>query len=121
MKITEYKELIKKNKYGNTRVNFDGKTFDSQKEANRYSELKFLEKLGKIKNLELQPRFELQSSFRKNGQTYRSMVYIADFQYFDVDRNKIIIEDTKGFKTKEYLLKKKMFESRYPELEIEEI
>ena len=44
---------------------------------------------------------------------------MADFRYKEI--NKIVIEDTKGFKNKEYLLKRKLFEYKYPNLTIIEI
>lgn len=69
------------NKYRNKKVIVDGEEFDSKKEGNRYKELKLLEETGEISNLELQPRFLLQDSFKKNGKTYRKIEYIADFMY----------------------------------------
>lgn len=69
------------NKYRNKKVIVDGKEFDSIQESKRYKELKLLLKAGKISNLELQPRFLLQESFRKNGKAFRKIEYIADFQY----------------------------------------
>ena len=108
-------------KYYNHKVEFDGIKFDSKLEAQRYKELKVLERARLIKDLQLQPRFELQPSFKKNGKTYRKIEYIADFSYFDIEKGKVIVEDTKGFKTEVYKLKRKMFEYKYPELEIEEI
>lgn len=55
-------------KYKNKKITIDGITFDSKKEAQRYSELKILERGGKISQLVLQPRFELQESFKKKWQ-----------------------------------------------------
>ena len=99
----------------------DGITFDSKREAKRYCELKLLERAGKIKDLSLQHKFELQPSFKKKGKTIRAITYIADFVYFDFDRMQNVVEDVKGFKTKEYLLKKKLFEYKFPDLTIIEI
>lgn len=110
-----------KNKYHNKKTIVDGIKFDSKLEARRYKELKKLEKDGLIKDLVLQPSYELIPKFKKNGISYRKSTYKADFQYFDLTQEKIIIEDTKGFKTDVYLLKKKMFEYKYPELGIKEI
>lgn len=87
-----------KTKYGNKKVIIDGIQFDSKKEGKRYLELKLLLKAKKIKDLELQPKFELQPMFKKNGKTYRKINYIADFKYFDIEDNKIIVEDVKRFK-----------------------
>jgi len=106
-------------KYLSKKTIIDNIIFASKKEANRYLELKLLERAGKIKNLELQPVFELQPTFKKNGRTYRAIKYMADFRYKEI--NKIVIEDTKGFKNKEYLLKRKLFEYKYPNLTIIEI
>jgi hypothetical protein len=109
----------KMSKYRNRKTIIDGYKFDSKLEAERYCELKLLLRTKKITDLVLQPSFELQPSFKKNGKTYRKIVYKADFAY--KQDGKLIVEDTKGFKTKDYLLKKKMFEYKYPELEIKEI
>ena len=99
----------------------EGISFDSKKEGKRYSELKILENAGLIKDLELQKVFELQPAFKKNGKTYRKITYKADFCYFDNHLNKYIVEDTKGFKTEVYKIKKKMFEYKFPDLELLEV
>ena len=114
----------KQNKYKNKKIIYDGITFDSIKEKNRYIELKILEKSGLIKDLELQKVFELQPSFKKNDKTYRKITYKSDFYYFDNGKGKYIVEDVKAsekFKTEVYKLKKKMFEYKYNDLEIREI
>lgn len=53
-------------KYGNRKVALDGITFDSKKEAQRYTELKLLEKAGKITGLQLQREFELIPAQREH-------------------------------------------------------
>ena len=108
-------------KYHSKKTTIYGITFDSKKEANRYSELRLLEMAGKIKDLRLQHQFILQPSFRKNSKTIRAITYVADFVYYDFERMKIVVEDVKGFKTKEYMLKRKMFEYKFPDLTIVEI
>ena len=126
MRISEsqYKQFInkaiefKQNKYHNKKVEYDGIKFDSQKEKNRYIGLKQLERLGVIQNLQRQVKYELQPSFKLNGKTIRSITYIADFVY--IQDGVEVIEDVKGMRTKEYLLKKKMFEYKYQK-EIKEI
>lgn len=97
------------NKYKNEPITLDGHKFPSRKEANRYQELLLLQRAGAISALSLQVPFELQPAFRhpETGKTIRAIKYIADFTYFDKD-GKYHIEDTKGFHTKEYELKKKM-------------
>ena len=111
----------KKSKYINEKVTLDGIEFDSILEKNRYLELKLLEKAKEIKDIRTQVAFELQPSYKKNNKTIKSINYIADFVYYDLKKNKTIIEDTKGFRTEIYKLKKKMFEYKYPDLEIKEI
>ena len=108
-------------KYHNKKVIVDGIKFDSKLEARRYKDLKLMQDVGLIKDLQLQPQFLLIPSFRKNGKTYRKTVYIADFSYFSIKDDKIIVEDTKGYETDVYKLKKKMFEFKYPQLEIREV
>ena len=104
------------NKYRNKKVIVDEKEFDSKREGNRYKELKLLERAGEIKNLELQPRFLLQDSFKKNGRTFRKIEYVADFKY--IENGKTIVEDTKGIQTDVFKLKHKIFEKVYPDLEL---
>lgn len=108
-------------KYKNIKVTVDGIKFDSRKEARRYTELKMMERCGLIQNLELQKPFELQPTFKKRGKTYRSIKYIADFVYYDKQREQIVVEDTKGFRTEVYKIKKKMFEYKYEDLELREV
>lgn len=94
------------NKYHAKKGFYDGKKFDSKKEAKRARELNLLLKAGVIRDLQTQVKFELQGKFRLNGKAVRAINYIADFVYSK--DGKIVIEDTKGYKTKEYNLKKKM-------------
>lgn len=109
-------------KYHNKIVEVDNIKFDSKKEAKRYNELKWLERAGIIKELELQKKFELQPKYvNNNGEHIRAITYIADFFYYDCKEGIYIVEDTKGFKTDVYLLKKKIFEYVYPNLTIKEI
>ena len=101
------------NKYHNKKVIYNGITFDSIKEKNRYIELKLLERAGLIKDLKLQYEFELQPAFILNKKKIRKISYIADFYYFDNKLNDYVVEDTKGMRTEIYRIKKKMFEYRY--------
>lgn len=102
-------------KYKAKKAVVDGIKFDSKREANRYCELKLLEKANEIRNLELQPRFLLQDKFKdKQGKTHRKIEYIADFMYIDKEgRN--VVEDVKGVLTDVYKIKKKMFLKIYDE------
>ena len=109
------------NKYRNKKTTINGITFDSRLEGKRYKELKLLERANLIEELTLQPSFELQPSFKKNGKTIRAITYKADFSYIDKEKNCLIVEDTKGMKTMDYLIKKKLFEYKFPDLTIREI
>ena len=102
----------RKNKYGNKKVILDGIKFDSKKEARRYKELKFMEENGIIKDLELQPKYELTPTIRHNGKTLPKMSYIRDFRYKDKE-GQTIVEDTKGKRTSTYIAKLKMFLFKY--------
>lgn len=101
-----------KSKYGNKKMTIDGITFDSIAEAKYYEQLKWLKEANQIKDFILQPRFLLQESFRKNGKTFRKIEYVADFEIHNLDGS-IEIIDVKGHETKEFLIKKKLFEKRY--------
>lgn len=104
--------LRPKNKYGNRKKQVDGYTFDSTKEANRYLELKFLLAADKITDLELQKPFVLQEGFKgRDGRWEREIRYVADFYYFDKEKDEWVIEDVKSSATADnavYKLKKKM-------------
>ena len=108
-------------KYHNTKTVADGIKFDSKLEAERYAQLKILERAGVIRALELQPSFELLPSFRKNGKTWRKTVYKADFRYILAEGDRIIIEDVKGSTaviTDVFRLKQKLFEYKNPDYTI---
>lgn len=108
-------------KYHSRKTEVDGIVFDSKAESTRYIELRIMERAGRISDLELQPTYELIPKHVRNGKTIRKTVYRADFRYYDNELGKTIIEDVKGFETKEYKLKKKLFEYLNPDLEIVEI
>ncbi len=97
------------NKYRNVKTEVDGIIFASKKEAWRYSELKLLERAGEISHLELQPRIKIViGGVKVRLDTGRQVVYIGDFRYYDNTRKHFVIEETKGFKTPAYKLKKAM-------------
>ena len=111
----------KTNKYGNRKVLLDGYSFDSVKEANRYKELMMLQKCGEINGLKLQPVYVLLDGFDYKGKRIRAIKYIGDFEYIESKSGEKVLEDTKGFKTKDYLLKAKMLKNRYPEIDFREL
>lgn len=115
-----------RSKYHSRKVTKDGETYDSIKEYRRYCELLLLQRAGAITELKRQVEFELlpaQFEDIPTGEIYRqgerkgqpkykrvcvekSVKYVADFVY--KENGKYIVEDTKGFKTKDYILKRKM-------------
>ncbi|MBQ1295794.1 MAG: DUF1064 domain-containing protein [Clostridiales bacterium] len=112
------------NKYRNKKCILDGIEFDSKKEMRRYSELKLLERAGEISDLKIQVPFlllpdqyepstevytrgENKGKLKKGKLIEKSCQYIADFTYVDRGGN-YIVEDVKGKKTKEYIIKKKL-------------
>lgn len=100
-------------KYRNEKVYLDGIKFDSNRECQRYIELKTMLNAGLIKDLELQKRFVLQDGYEMQGKKIRPITYVADFVYFDIEKHKTVVEDVKGMRTDVYKMKKKMFEYRY--------
>ena len=97
-------------KYGARKVTFDGKTFDSQKEAQRYAELRYMQMGKLISGLDCQVKYELIPNQKdENGKVIeRAVSYIADFVYTDLKTGEQIVEDTKGHKTKDYIIKRKL-------------
>jgi len=89
-------------KYGARKTVVDGITFDSQREANRYAELKLLERAGEISDLKLQVPFELIP--KQPGE--RAVKYTADFTY--TEDGETVVEDVKGVKTRDYVLRRKL-------------
>ena len=110
MSVDEYRKLSKARKYGNKKVTIDGYTFDSLAEARRYEELCLMETTGEIKDLFMQPRYELQKPFTDNeGKRHRAIFYIGDFYYVEVKTGLRIVEDVKGKATPAFLIKQKLF------------
>lgn len=93
---------VRKTKYRAQKTSIDGHTFDSKKEANYYTELKLRLQAGDIRGFCLQPTFILAPGLK----------YKADFIVFNNDNSTEVI-DVKGFKTKEYIAKKKVFEEKF--------
>lgn len=118
-----------KRKYGNKKITAgNGQVFDSKKEYRRYCELTLLERAGEITNLQRQvpyllipeqraPSTEVYKKGSRAGQPKpgpvleRKVVYIADFVY--QENGETVVEDTKGLRTKEYVIKRKMMLYRY--------
>lgn len=111
-------------KYGNVKTTTsDGITHDSIKEANRWCELKLLERAGKIYDLQRQIKFTLipeqyeyefeevvkaKGKMPKGKLVERGCNYVADFVYHNAEDGKLVVEDVKGKRTKEYIIKRKL-------------
>ena len=114
-------------KYNNKKTRVHGMDFDSAKEAQRYQELWLRGKCGEISDLRTQVKYELipaQYEYVESGEVYligarkgmpkmkkvcveQAVNYIADFVYYDSENN-YIVEDTKGFRTSDYIIKRKL-------------
>lgn len=106
-----------RSKYHNRKVKRDGMVFDSKHEADRWNELKLLEKAGEISHLRRQVKYVLiptqysDTEFtqrRKPKVIEREASYVADFVYHDLASNEVVVEDAKGFRTDDYILKRKL-------------
>ena len=110
-------------KYKNKKVCVNGLYFDSKKEAKRFMQLLEKQQNGEISSLQTQVKYVLIPSqyesyerYGKNGQRLKDgrrlvekeCFYIADFVYIDNRTGKTVVEDTKGFKTKDYVIKRKL-------------
>lgn len=112
------------NKYYNIKTQTsDGIKHDSQKEARRWTELNLLERAGEISNLQRQvkyqlipPQYEGYERYSGSGKRLkdgiklieREVAYIADFVYTDTKTGETVVEDAKGVRTKEYIIKRKL-------------
>ena len=106
------------NKYRNKKTQVDMYVFDSIAESKRYKELALLERAGEISELKLQRKYLLIPKQRDE----RAVSYVADFYY--IENNKEIVEDVKSkitAKKADYIIKRKLFKERYPEIEFREI
>ena len=104
-------------KYNNKKTTIDDIVFDSKDEALYYEALKDMKANGLIKDFELQPKFILQESFIKDNKKYRPIHYIADFRVINNDGSAYIV-DIKGILTTEFKIKMKLFNYKYPDIEL---
>jgi len=85
-----------------------GLRFDSKWEAERWGQLKSMERAGIVTQLERQIRYDLSIN------DIKICSYIADFRYLLEEENglfKLIVEDAKGILTPEFKLKKKLMKA----------
>lgn len=107
-----------RSKYGNKKVGYNGESFDSLKEYRRFCELSLLERAGEITDLQRQVKFVLipaqyepdiigvRGGVRRGKLLEREVSYVADFVYTQDGRQ--VVEDTKGFRTTDYIIKRKL-------------
>ena len=101
-----------KSKYKAKKAELNGMTFDSKKEARRYRELAVLEQAGIIRFVLIPSQREPDTVGKRGRITKgklieRECVYVADFVYID-ERGERVVEDTKGYRTPEYIIKRKL-------------
>lgn len=100
-----------KNKFGNQKITIDGIERDSLAESNRLEQLKILQRVGAIKNLQYQVKYELIPKQQGEYRNERAVTYIADYVYDVVMPDgslRQVVEDCKGHKTKDYIIKRKL-------------
>lgn len=107
------------NKYHAIKITTPDGTFDSRKEYARWCELKLLQKAKEITDLRRQVTFTLIPSQKYDGGTERAVRYVADFQYYD-RYGRLHVEDAKGVRTKEYVIKRKLMLSCFG-IHVEEV
>lgn len=108
--------MYRKSKYHNTKTKADGKTFDSRKEARRYQQLVDMENAGEISDLRTQVKFVLiptQKDPETNKVLERECSYIADFVYVDTTTSTTVVEDVKGYRTADYIIKRKLLLEKF--------
>jgi len=102
------------NKFKAVAIDTEDGHFHSMGEYARWQDLKLLEKGGVISGLKRQVKFELAPKRNtKDGKTERAVSYIADFRYLDKKTGEWITEDFKGYRTKEYKVKKAWLFDKY--------
>lgn len=92
--------------------------YASKREAEAAAGLHILHKLGKITNLREQVKYVLVPKLEGKIRNERPVTYTADFVYHDKDGEHVI--DAKGFKTQQYIIRRKLMKFRF-NIEVEEL
>jgi hypothetical protein len=100
-------------KLGSNEVKLDGHSFDSIIESRYYQQLKWSQEHKQILFFRLKPRYLLREAFEKNGQNFRRIEYVADFEIHHIDGT-IEVIDVKGLETDLLKIKRKRFKKIYP-------
>ena len=99
----------KPNKYNARKTTVCGHEFDSKREAEVYLELLAQKQAGKVVRIGFQPSYTLLEAFTDNmGKRQKPITYTADFFVTYADGHAEVVE-VKGVKTRDYLLRKKLF------------
>lgn len=119
-----------KSKYHAKKVEYQGIVFDSKKECSRYRQLQHFEQSGEIYNLRRQVKYVLipaqyepttevftkgihKGEPKKGKLLERECSYIADFVYQVTETGETVVEDTKGLRLPEYIIKRKLMLDRH--------
>ena len=102
------------NKYGAKKVEIDGHIFDSRLEGRYYEHLLYLINNGVVESFEMKKSYTLLDKFPhpKTGKTVRAIKYTPDFEVIYADGH-VEVVDTKGMKTRDFIMRCKMFMFRY--------
>jgi hypothetical protein len=100
-------EKKSKSKYKNKKVVYNGIKFASEQEYQFYL---YLMTMYSANEITTHPKFVLQPEFNKYGIKHRAIIYVADFQINN------FVYDVKGFTTADFMIKKKIFNYKYPNL-----
>ena len=125
-----------RSKYKNRKVVTAEGVFDSVHEYQRYLELKIMERAGRISDLQRQVKYELLPAIYETYERYsektgkrlkngRKLIehgvsYVADFVYKDLETGQTVVEDAKGVRTDDYIIKRKMM-LRFHGIKIREV
>lgn len=107
--------MQRRNKFHAIKTVVDGITFDSKREAKRYQDLKLLQRAGEIQDLVVD-KASLRYKLEVNGVLIGK--YTGDFGY--TEKGVRILEDVKGVRTRDYILRKKLMKALYG-IDIKEI
>lgn len=110
---TTARQTPKKAKYNNKKTWINGICFDSQKEADYYSDLVLSLITKQIAGFCRQPEFILV----EGNTAERAITYKADFIVFHLDGTYEIV-DIKGYETDQWKRTYKQFRLKYPGLEL---
>jgi hypothetical protein len=100
----------------------NGHTHDSGREAKRCDELHVRLAAGEITELEIQPQYWFVNNDRQvKHENGRRVGFKPDFDYYEIATDKTVAEDSKGFRTADYVLRAAIFRALFPYVELREV